>query len=215
MHLEIMLIWQFTSIYLADILASYVYSIHRSAILFATVYICSFALLNRLPLSSMFQAESLNLQMIVVPVIALALQNTSYTLNNDIWSSLIIESFASSVVEEMLFRTLIPANFSSAITGEIVSGILFAIIHIKSFNISLDTTLRIFTTSILFDVLMFQQKPNNVLYHFMWNVITMSLVKSKDLSGTSITSLEISNSTIILFTIVILLNWVNIANTTY
>lgn len=215
MHLEIMLIWQFVSIYIADAIASYVYSIKRSSILFATVYIGSFALLNGLSMSQLFHGGSFNLQMIIVPVIALAIQNTTYTINKNFWSSLIIESFSAAVVEEMLFRTLIPSNFDNLMTGEIVSGILFAIIHIKSFNITLDTTMRIFTTSILFDILMFQQKPNNVLYHFMWNFITLSLVKSTDLSGTTITPIEISNNTIILFTIVILLNWINIANATH
>lgn len=215
MHLEIMLIWQFVSIYIADAIASYVYSIKRSSILFATVYIGSFALLNGLSMSQLFHGVQFNLQMIIVPVIALAIQNTTYTINKNFWSSLIVESFAAAVVEEMLFRTLIPANFDNLMTGEIVSGILFAIIHIKSFNITLDTTMRIFTTSILFDILMFQQRPNNVLYHFMWNFITLSLVKSTDLSGTTITPIEISNNTIILFTIVILLNWINIANATH
>lgn len=215
MHLEIMLIWQFVSIYIADAIASYVYSIKRSSILFATVYIGSFALLNGLSMSQMFHGCSLNLQMIIVPVIALAIQNTTYTINKNFWSSLIVESFAAAVVEEMLFRSLIPANFDNLMTGEIVSGILFAIIHIKTFDIPLDTVIRIFATSILFDILMFQQKPNNVLYHFMWNLITLSLVKSTDLSGTTITPIEISNNTIILFTIVILLNWINIANTTH
>lgn len=215
MHLEIMLIWQFVSIYIADAIASYVYSIKRSSILFATVYIGSFALLNGLSFTQLFHGGSFNLQMIIVPVIALAIQNTTYTINKNFWSSLIVESFAAAVVEEMLFRSLIPANFDNLMTGEIVSGILFAIIHIKSFNITLDTTMRIFTTSILFDILMFQQRPNNVLYHFMWNFITLSLVKSTDLSGTTITPIEISNNTIILFTIVILLNWINIANTTH
>lgn len=215
MHLEIMLIWQFVSIYIADAIASYVYSIKRSSILFATVYIGSFALLNGLSMSQLFQSETLNLQMIIVPVIALAIQNTTYTINKNFWSSLIVESFAAAVVEEMLFRSLIPANFDNLMTGEIVSGILFAIIHIKTFDIPLDTVIRIFATSILFDILMFQQKPNNVLYHFMWNLITLSLVKSTDLSGTTITPIEISNNTIILFTIVILLNWINIANTTH
>lgn len=215
MHLEIMLIWQFVSIYIADAIASYVYSIKRSSILFATVYIGSFALLNGLSMSQLFQSETLNLQMIIVPVIALAIQNTTYTINKNFWSSLIVESFAAAVVEEMLFRSLIPANFDNLMTGEIVSGILFAIIHIKTFDIPLDTVIRIFTTSILFDILMFQQRPNNVLYHFMWNFITLSLVKSTDLSGTTITPIEISNNTIILFTIVILLNWINIANTTH
>lgn len=215
MHLEIMLIWQFVSIYIADAIASYVYSIKRSSILFATVYIGSFALLNGLSMSQLFHGGSFNLQMIIVPVIALAIQNTTYTINKNFWSSLIVESFAAAVVEEMLFRSLIPTNFDNLMTGEIVSGILFAIIHIKSFNITLDTTMRIFTTSILFDILMFQQRPNNVLYHFMWNFITLSLVKSTDLSGTTITPIEISNNTIILFTIVILLNWINIANTTH
>ena len=215
MHLEIMLIWQFVSIYIADAIASYVYSIKRSSILFATVYIGSFALLNGLSMSQLFHGGSFNLQMIIVPVIALAIQNTTYTINKNFWSSLIVESFAAAVVEEMLFRTLIPANFDNLMTGEIVSGILFAIIHIKSFDVTLDTTMRIFTTSILFDILMFQQRPNNVLYHFMWNFITLSLVKSTDLSGTTITPIEISNNTIILFTIVILLNWINIANTTH
>ena len=215
MHLEIMLIWQFVSIYIADAIASYVYSIKRSSILFATVYIGSFALLNGLSMSQLFHGGSFNLQMIIVPVIALAIQNTTYTINKNFWSSLIVESFAAAVVEEMLFRTLIPENFDNLMTGEIVSGILFAIIHIKSFDVTLDTTMRIFTTSILFDILMFQQRPNNVLYHFMWNFITLSLVKSTDLSGTTITPIEISNNTIILFTIVILLNWINIANTTH
>ena len=215
MHLEIMLILQFVSIYIADAIASYVYSIKRSSILFATVYIGSFALLNGLSMSQLFHGGSFNLQMIIVPVIALAIQNTTYTINKNFWSSLIVESFAAAVVEEMLFRSLIPANFDNLMTGEIVSGILFAIIHIKSFNITLDTTMRIFTTSILFDILMFQQRPNNVLYHFMWNFITLSLVKSTDLSGTTITPIEISNNTIILFTIVVLLNWINIANTTH
>lgn len=215
MHLEIMLIWQFVSIYIADAIASYVYSIKRSSILFATVYIGSFALLNGLSFTQLFHGGSFNLQMIIVPVIALAIQNTSYKYNKNFWSSLIIESFSAAVVEEMLFRTLIPANFDNLMTGEIVSGILFAIIHIKSFDVTLDTTMRIFTTSILFDILMFQQRPNNVLYHFMWNFITLSLVKSTDLSGTTITPIEISNNTIILFTIVILLNWINIANTTH
>lgn len=215
MHLEIMLIWQFVSIYIADAIASYVYSIKRSSILFATVYIGSFALLNGLSMSQLFHGVSFNLQMIIVPVIALAIQNTTYTINKNFWSSLIVESFSAAVVEEMLFRSLIPANFDNLMTGEIVSGILFAIIHIKSFDITLDTTMRIFTTSILFDILMFQQRPNNVLYHFMWNFITLSLVKSTDLTGTTITPIEISNNTIILFTIVILLNWINIANTTH
>lgn len=211
-----MIIWQFITIYIADILAEYIYKSTTSSILFAGVYIGSFALLNNVSLSSIFQSETLNLQMIIVPVIALVLQNNnSYTLNKNFWNSIIIESFAASVVEETLFRTLIPANFTNAMTGEIVAGVLFAIIHIKSFDITLETAIRIFTTSMLFDILMFQQKPNNVLYHFMWNTITLSLVKSSDLSGTSITPLEISNSTIILFTIVILLNWVNVANTTY
>lgn len=215
MHLEIMLIWQFVSIYIADAIASYVYSIKRSSILFATVYIGSFALLNGLSMSQLFHGGSFNLQMIIVPVIALAIQNTTYTINKNFWSSLIVESFAAAVVEEMLFRTLIPENFDNLMTGEIVSGILFAIIHIKTFDIPLDTVIRIFATSILFDILMFQQRPNNVLYHFMWNFITLSLVKSTDLSGTTITPIEISNNTIILFTIVILLNWINIANTTH
>ena len=215
MHLEIMLIWQFVSIYIADAIASYVYSIKRSSILFATVYIGSFALLNGLSMSQLFHGGSFNLQMIIVPVIALAIQNTTYTINKNFWSSLIVESFAAAVVEEMLFRTLIPENFDNLMTGEIVSGILFAIIHIKSFDVTLDTVIRIFATSILFDILMFQQRPNNVLYHFMWNFITLSLVKSTDLSGTTITPIEISNNTIILFTIVILLNWINIANTTH
>lgn len=210
-----MLIWQFVSIYIADAIASYVYSIKRSSIFFATVYIGSFALLNGLSMSQLFHGGSFNLQMIIVPVIALAIQNTTYTINKNFWSSLIVESFAAAVVEEMLFRTLIPENFDNLMTGEIVSGILFAIIHIKSFDVTLDTTMRIFTTSILFDILMFQQRPNNVLYHFMWNLITLSLVKSTDLSGTTITPIEISNNTIILFTIVILLNWINIANTTH
>lgn len=215
MHLEIMLIWQFVSIYIADAIASYVYSIKRSSIFFATVYIGSFALLNGLSMSQLFHGGSFNLQMIIVPVIALAIQNTTYTINKNFWSSLIVESFAAAVVEEMLFRSLIPANFDNLMTGEIVSGILFAIIHIKTFDIPLDTVIRIFATSILFDILMFQQRPNNVLYHFMWNFITLSLVKSTDLSGTTITPIEISNNTIILFTIVILLNWINIANTTH
>lgn len=209
-----MIIWQFISIYIADIIAEYIYNFAGSAILFAIVYIGSFMMLNGLTLSNMFQSETLNLQMIVVPVVALMLQHTTFTFNPNFWNSIVIESFASAVVEEMLFRTLIPANFSNVIAGEIVSGILFAIIHIKSLDMTLNTALRIFTTSILFDILMFQQKPNNVLYHFMWNTITLSLVKSPDLSGTSITPVEISNKTIILFMIVILLNWINVANTT-
>jgi len=208
------IIWQFISIYIADIIAEYIYDFTKSSILFAITYIGSFMLLNGLKVSDMFQSEKLNLQMIIVPVIALMLQNQSGTFNPNFWNSIVIESFASAVVEEMLFRTLIPANFSNAVTGEIISGILFAIIHIKSLDITLDIALRIFTTSILFDILMFQQKPNNVLYHFMWNAITLSLVKSSDLSGTSITPVEISNSTIILFTVVILLNWINVSNST-
>ena len=90
MHLEIMLIWQFVSIYIADAIASYVYSIKRSSIFFATVYIGSFALLNGLSMSQLFHGCSLNLQMIIVPVIALAIQNTTYTINKNFWSSLIV-----------------------------------------------------------------------------------------------------------------------------
>ena len=41
-----MIIWQFISIYVADVLAEYIYASTKSSILFAAVYIGSFAMLN-------------------------------------------------------------------------------------------------------------------------------------------------------------------------
>ena len=209
-----MIFWQFISIYLSDIIAIIVSDCCcYKSIIFTGVYILTFCLLNNLSIYNLIPQQHFSLQMLVVPILALVFAegvdiNNSYNLQgfNSIVNSIIVESFASSVVEEILFRNLIPANFSNKTTGMIVSGLLFAVIHIKSFNMNINIIFRIFTVSMLFNFLMFQTKPNNILYHFMWNLITLSLFKTTDLQGTTITSIELSNSTLVILLLTLIYN---------
>lgn len=206
MHLEIMIIWQFASIYIAELISSILS--HKSYILFAAIYVLSFCLLNQINLTYFIQPQHIELQMIIIPVLSLILSNCDFTFNNNFIDSLVLESFAASLVEETLFRSLIPSNFTNKNTGIIVSGILFAIIHIKSLNMNFDIIARIFITTFLFNIIMFQQKPNNYIGHFLWNFITITLVKTNDIDGTSITPIEVSNNTIILLIINIIWNYI-------
>lgn len=206
MHLEIMIIWQFASIYIAELISSMLS--HKSYILFAGIYVLSFCLLNQINLTYFIQPQHIELQMIIIPVLSLILSNCDFTFNNNFIDSLVLESFAASLVEETLFRSLIPSNFTNKNTGIIVSGILFAIIHIKSLNMNFDIIARIFITTFLFNIIMFQQKPNNYIGHFLWNFITITLVKTNDIDGTSITPIEISNNTIILLIANIIWNYI-------
>ena len=57
----------------------------------------------------------------------------------------------------------------------------------------------------LFNILCFKYKPNNILFHLLWNFITISLFKQENINGTTINNLEISNYTIMLFILFILL----------
>lgn len=203
-----MIFWQFISIYLSDIIAIILSDCCcYKSIIFTGVYILTFCFLNDLSIYNLIPQQHFSLQMLVVPILALVFAG-DVEINdvNFIANSIIVESFASSVVEEILFRNLIPANFSNKTTGMIVSGLLFAVIHIKSLNMSINMIFRIFATSMLFNFLMFQTKPNNILYHFMWNLITLSLFKTTDLQGTTITSIELSNSTLVILLLTLIYN---------
>ena len=200
-----MILWQFISIYISVIISELLSN--SNSILFTVCYIGSFCILNGLTLSDILPKQKLSLQMIIVPILALIFAGGEVNTNiSSIFNSLLIESISSAIVEEILFRQLIPANFTNKYKGIFISGILFAIIHIKSLNIDTNILIKIFIVSMLFNILMFESKPNNIIYHFMWNFITLTLFKSPDLNNTTITNIEISSSTIIILAITVLYN---------
>ena len=206
-----MLLWQFISIYISVIISEILSN--SNSILFTVCYIGTFCILNGLTLSDILPKQQLSLQMIIVPILALIFASGNNTLNtSNIFNSLLVESIASAIVEEALFRQLIPNNFANKYKGIFISGILFAIIHIKSLNIDTNILIKIFIVSMLFNILMFQAKPNNIIYHFMWNFITLTLFKSTDINNTTITNIELSNNTIIILAFTIFLNGINILN---
>lgn len=206
-----MLLWQFISIYISVIISEFLSN--SNSILFTVCYIGTFCILNGLTLSDILPKQQLSLQMIIVPILALIFASGNNTLNtSNIFNSLLVESIASAIVEEALFRQLIPNNFANKYKGIFISGILFAIIHIKSLNIDTNILIKIFIVSMLFNILMFQAKPNNIIYHFMWNFITLTLFKSTDINNTTITNIELSNNTIIILAFTIFLNRINILN---
>lgn len=204
-----MLLWQFISIYISVIISEIISN--SNSILFTVCYIGTFCILNGLTLSDILPKQQLSLQMIIVPILALIFASGNNTLNtSNIFNSLFVESIASAIVEEALFRQLIPNNFTNKYKGIFISGILFAIIHIKSLNIDTNILIKIFIVSMLFNILMFQAKPNNIIYHFMWNFITLTLFKSTDINNTTITNIELSNNTIIILAFTIFLNGINL-----
>lgn len=206
-----MLLWQFISIYISVIISEILSN--SNSILFTVCYIGTFCILNGLTLSDILPKQQLSLQMIIVPILALIFASGNNTLNtSNIFNSLLVESIASAIVEEALFRQLIPNNFANKYKGIFISGILFAIIHIKSLHIDTNILIKIFIVSMLFNILMFQAKPNNIIYHFMWNFITLTLFKSTDINNTTITNIELSNNTIIILAFTIFLNGINILN---
>lgn len=203
-----MLLWQFISIYISVIISEILSN--SNSILFTVCYIGSFCILNGLTLSDILPKQQLSLQMIIVPILALIFASGNNKLNtSNIFNSLLVESIASAIVEEALFRQLIPNNFENKYKSIFISGILFAIIHIKSLNIDTNILIKIFIVSMLFNILMFQAKPNNIIYHFMWNFITLTLFKSTDINNTTITNIELSNNTIIILAFTIFLNGIN------
>ena len=205
MHLEIMIIWQFISIYISEFVAKII--ANKNYILFAIIYVFTFCLLNQINLKTDIPIQHFQWQMIIIPILAVFLSRVNISLNENFIDSLVVESLSASIVEELLFRKLIPANFSNKITGIIVSGILFAIIHIKNLNMDISVIIRVFIASFLFNVLMFEQKPNNFLAHFLWNFITITCIKTDNIDGSSITPIEISNSTIIILLLSCILNF--------
>lgn len=208
-----MLLYEFITIYLAsgisELLANVIttnYFIKN--ILFAGGYIFTYALLNNLPFDKLFYKQKFNYIFILIPLITILINNGQFIINNNVIISTIVESLASSIVEESLFRNLIPNNFNNKYIGITVSGILFAIIHIKQ-NVQFNLIIKIIITSMLFNILCFQYKPNNILFHFLWNFITISLFKQENISGTTISNLEISNKTIAIFTCIIIYNFIH------
>ncbi|MBR2022251.1 MAG: CPBP family intramembrane metalloprotease, partial [Mycoplasmataceae bacterium] len=164
--------------------------------------------LNNLSLSNLIYKQQFNHMFILIPILTIFCNNDQFTINNNIFISTIVESFAASIVEESLFRNLIPNNFKNKNVGIFVAGLLFSIIHIKQ-NVDTNIIVRIFITSMLFNILCFQYKPNNILFHFIWNFITISLFKYNYIQGTTINNLEISNITIIIFILAIIFNYYN------
>lgn len=215
-----MLVWQFISIYIANAFASILANCcgHElcSSVIFTVIYILSFFGLNKVGVETIIQPQTITAEMIILPITALILQyidGKTITFNsNNLISNTLVESFASSIVEEELFRVLIPANFNNSIIGVIISGLLFAVIHIKSWNAIKDWKLmiKLFSSCMLFNILMFQFKPSNFIAHFLWNFITISMVNHDNTETSStITELETSITTMILFAIVIAWNWWN------
>lgn len=207
-----MLLYEFITIYLAsglsEFLANFIPNYIYKNISFATLYIFLYSILNNISLSNLIYKQQFNYMFILIPIITILCNNDQFTINNNIFISTIVESFAASVVEESLFRNLIPNNFKNKYVGIFVAGVLFSIIHIKQ-NINTNIIIRIFITSMLFNILCFQYKPNNILFHFIWNFITISLFKYDYIQGTTINNLEISNITIIIFTLAIIFNYYN------
>lgn len=203
-----MLLYEFLTIYISsgisEIIAKYINNFILRNITFAGLYIYIYIILNNLSLNDIISLQQFNYVFILIPLLAIIINNNNLTLNNNIIISTIVESFAASVVEESLFRNLIPNNFSNKNIGIIVSGILFSIIHIKD-NLEFNLIIRIIITSMLFNILCFKYKPNNILFHLLWNFITISLFKQENINGTTINNLEISNYTIMLFILFILL----------
>ena len=207
-----MLLYEFITIYLAsglsEFLANFIPNYIYKNISFATLYIFFYAILNNLSLSNLIYKQQFNHMFILIPILTIFCNNDQFTINNNIFISTIVESFAASIVEESLFRNLIPNNFKNKNVGIFVAGLLFSIIHIKQ-NIDTNIIIRIFITSMLFNILCFQYKPNNILFHFIWNFITISLFKYNYIQGTTINNLEISNITIIIFILAIIFNYYN------
>ncbi len=203
-----MLLYEFLTIYISsgisEFIAKYINNFILRNITFAGLYIYIYIILNNLSLNDIISLQQFNYVFILIPLLAIIINNNNLTLNNNIIISTIVESFAASVVEESLFRNLIPNNFSNKNIGIIVSGILFSIIHIKD-NLEFNLIIRIIITSMLFNILCFKYKPNNILFHLLWNFITISLFKQENINGTTINNLEISNYTIMLFILFILL----------
>ena len=203
-----MLLYEFLTIYISssisEFIANYINNFILRNITFAGLYIYIYIILNNLSLNDIISLQQFNYVFILIPLLAIIINNNNLTLNNNIIISTIVESFAASVVEESLFRNLIPNNFSNKNIGIIVAGILFSIIHIKD-NLEFNLIIRIIITSMLFNILCFKYKPNNILFHLLWNFITISLFKQENINGTTINNLEISNYTIILFILFILL----------
>lgn len=207
-------LYEFISIYIAQFIAELITQLlyhqkqtnnYLSNIVFSSIYILIFAAMNNIRLTEMFPKQHFTLFMVILPLIVLILNEKSISFNRNFINSVIVESFSAAIVEEALFRKIIPSNFTNKFIGIIVSGILFSIIHIKSLSIDVNLLYRLITTSMLFNILMFQVQPNNILFHFMWNFITISIFTTPDISGTTITPLEISNTTIILLAISILI----------
>ena len=203
-----MLLYEFLTIYISsgisEFIEKYINNFILRNITFAGLYIYIYIILNNLSLNDIIYLQQFNYVFILIPLLAIIINNNNLTLNNNIIISTIVESFAASVVEESLFRNLIPNNFSNKNIGIIVSGILFSIIHIKD-NLEFNLIIRIIITSMLFNILCFKYKPNNILFHLLWNFITISLFKQENINGTTINNLEISNYTIMLFILFILL----------
>lgn len=204
-----MFLYQFLTIYISsgisEFIAKYINNFILRNITFAGLYIYIYAVLNNLSLNNLIYNQQFNYIFILLPLLAIIINNNNININNNIIISTIVESFAASIVEESLFRNLIPNNFSNKTIGIIVTGILFSIIHIKD-NLEFNLIIRIIVTSMLFNILCFKYKPNNIFFHFLWNFITLSLFKQEDIQGTTINNLEISNYTIILFILFILIN---------
>ena len=131
-----MLLYEFLTIYISsgisEFIAKYINNFILRNITFAGLYIYIYIILNNLSLNDIIYLQQFNYVFILIPLLAIIINNNNLTLNNNIIISTIVESFAASVVEESLFRNLIPNNFSNKNIGIIVSGILFSIIHIKS-----------------------------------------------------------------------------------
>lgn len=227
-----MLVYEFISIYIAGYVSEYIVNLFSvntllKNISFSSLYIFLYALLNNLSFNKLFYKQQFNWLFLLLPITALIL-NKQLTFNPNI-NSIFVESFAASIVEESLFRTLIPNNFKNYNIGILVSGLLFGIVHIKS-KVSFDTFFKIMTSSMLFNIICFLFKPNNVLFHFLWNLITISLFSKQtetqednqsetpeDSQGetpeaiqseTTLTDIETSNITIIMFVIVILVKMI-------
>lgn len=205
-------LYQFISIYIAEFIGEVIIhnlpvqtSSYVRNIVFSAVDITVVAVMNNLQFAEMFPKQHFTLAMLILPLIVLIFNNEHISFNHNFVNSLIVESFSAAVVEEALFRKLIPANFANKCVAVIVSGILFSIVHIKSLSINSHLLARLITTSMLFNILMFQAQPNNILFHFMWNFMTISLFRTPNIAGTTITPLEISNTTILLLAIAILI----------
>ncbi|WP_367227184.1 CPBP family glutamic-type intramembrane protease [Shewanella sp.] len=93
-----------------------------------------------------------------------------------------------SIIEEVIFRLLIPKVFGRSYTSVILYSIIFALIHIINPGFGVYSFINTFIVSILLYQIRFSLGfKYSILFHFSWNTI-LAIVLGMTVSGADFTS---------------------------